>query len=133
MDKGAKIKSKSGSVLSLPIVNPDAAGIDVSATMHAVAVPVGRDSEHVKEFGAFTEDLHALAQWLQQCRITTVAMESTGVYWKPLFSILIQYGFKVSLVNARHVKNVTGRKTDMDNSFKHNGIIACFLPSRHRA
>ena len=134
MDKETKIKSKSASVLSLPIVNPDAAGIDVSATMHAVAVPVGRDSEHVKEFGAFTEDLHSIAQWLLQCRITTVAMESTGVYWKQLFAILIQYGFKVSLVNARHVKNVTGRKTDMDDAqwiqkLHSCGLLnSCFLP-----
>jgi len=134
MDKETKIKSKSRSVLSLPIVNPDAAGIDVSATMHAVAVPIGRDIEHVKEFGAFTEDLHSIAKWLLECGITTVAMESTGVYWKQLFTILIQYGFKVSLVNARHVKNVTGRKTDMDDAqwiqkLHSCGLLnSCFLP-----
>lgn len=135
MSKETKNKSKkTAPVLTLPIVNPDAAGIDVSSTMHAVAVPHGRDTESVKEFGAFTEDLHAIARWLLHCRVTTVAMESTGVYWKQLFTVLLQYGFKVSLVNARHVKNVTGRKTDMDDAqwiqkLHSCGLLnSCFLP-----
>lgn len=118
----------------LPVVNPDAAGIDVSSSMHVVAVPVGRDTESVKTFGAYTEDLHALAKWLSVCRITTVAMESTGVYWKQLYMVLLEYGLEVYLVNARHVKNVTGRKTDMDDAqwiqkLHSCGLLnSCFLP-----
>lgn len=133
MHKETKNKSRSA-VVSLPIVNPDAAGIDVSASMHVVAVPSDRDPEAVKQFGAFTQDLDAIARWLLSCRITTVAMESTGVYWKQLFTVLLQYGFKVSLVNARHVKNVTGRKTDMDDAqwiqkLHSCGLLnSCFLP-----
>ena len=123
----AKQNSKPVNALLMPIVNANAAGIDVSATMHAVAVPLDRDNEPVKEFGAFTEDLHAIAQWLLKCRITTVAMESTGVYWKQLFVVLLQYGFNVSLVNARHVKNVTGRKTDMDDAQWIQKLHSCGL------
>jgi transposase len=134
MRKETKINSKPVSTLSLPVVNPDAAGIDVSAKMHMVAVPAGRDTSQVKQFGAFTEDLHAIARWLQFCKITTVAMESTGVYWKQLYIVLLQYGFQVSLVNARHVKNVTGRKTDIDDAqwiqkLHSCGLLnSCFLP-----
>ena len=134
MNKETKNKAKRSLSLSLAVVNPDAAGIDVSASMHMVAVPVGRDTEQVKQFGAFTEDLHAIARWLQSCRVNTVAMESTGVYWKQLYIVLLQYGFKVSLVNARHVKNVTGRKTDMDDAqwiqkLHSCGLLnSCFLP-----
>jgi len=120
-------KPKQADVLSLPVVNQDAAGIDVSATMHVVAIPPGRDIDSVREFGAFTEDLYALADWLKRCGITTVAMESTGVYWKGLFTVLIEYGFKVSLVNARHVKNVTGRKTDMDDARWIQKLHSCGL------
>jgi len=92
---------------------PDAAGIDVGASVHYVAVPADRDSQPVRHFTAFTEDLFALADWLSSCRITSVAMEATGVYWIPLFEILERRGFEVVLVNARHVKNVPGRKSDV--------------------
>ena len=98
-----------------PLLNPDAAGIDVGAREHYVAVPVERDVQPVRCFGAFTEDLHRLAQWLLQCRIKTVAMESTGVYWIPLYQILESYGLAVKLVNARHVKHVPGRKSDVQD------------------
>jgi transposase len=98
-----------------PLLNANAAGIDVGAREHYVAVPPGRDAEAVKRFGAFTEDLHALARWLLQCKVQTVAMESTGVYWIPLYQILEDYGFAVKLVNARHVKHVPGRKTDVQD------------------
>lgn len=101
-----------GSV-TVGVMNPDAAGIDIGATELYVAVPVDRDSQAVRCFGAFTEDLHELADWLQRCRIKTVAMESTGVYWIPVFQILEARGFEVCLVNARHVKNVPGRKSDV--------------------
>jgi transposase len=94
MSKETKNKPKRTPSVSLAVVNPDAAGIDVSASMHMVAVPADRDSEPVKQFGAFTEDLHAIARWLQTCSIKTVAMESTGVYWKQLYIVLLQYGKK---------------------------------------
>lgn len=91
----------------------NAAGIDIGGSTHYVAVPFDRDPQPVRSFGAFTEDLFALADWLAACRITTVAMEATGVYWIPLFEILERRGFEVVLVNARHVKNVPGRKSDV--------------------
>jgi len=95
------------------MINPNAAGIDVGSEEHWVAVPEDRDEQPVRKFGCFTSDLYALADWLKKCRIETVAMESTGVYWIPLFQILESQGFEVKLVNARHVKNVPGRKTDV--------------------
>src|ERR1051326_6638150 len=94
-------------------VNFNAAGIDVGSDRHLVAVPEGRDDVAVREFGAFTVDLHALANWLSKCGVTTVAMESTGVYWIPVFELLERLGFEVKLVDARKVKNVTGRKSDV--------------------
>lgn len=96
-----------------PFLQPDAAGIDIGATEIYVAVPADRDINSVRCFETFTPDLYALADWLQQCRIRSVAMESTGVFWIPLFQILEARGFEVCLVNARHVKNVPGRKTDV--------------------
>src|SRR6185369_4537378 len=99
----------------LPIITADAAGIDVGAREHYVAVPVDRDPQPVRCFGAFTQELHRLAQWLLQCGIKTVALESTGVYWIPLYQILESYGLQVKLVNARHVKHVPGRKTDVQD------------------
>jgi len=98
---------------SLPTININAAGIDIGSEQHWVAVPEDRDENPVRAFGCFTSDLHALAHWLKKCGINTVAMESTGVYWIPLFQILETQGFDVKLVNARHVKNVPGRKTDV--------------------
>ena len=99
----------------LPVMRPDAAGIDIGATEIYVAVPADRSSENVRSFPTFTQDLYALAEWLKQCGIKTVAMESTGVYWIPLFQILEERGFGVCLVNARHVKNVPGRRTDVSD------------------
>ena len=98
---------------ALPILQPDAAGIDVGATEVYAAVPADRDPHPVRAFRTFTMDLQALAAWLRACGIRTVAMESTGVYWIPLFQILEEYGFEVCLVNARHVKNVPSRKSDV--------------------
>jgi transposase len=96
-------------------VNLDAAGIDIGAAEHWAAVPPGRNTEgqDVRRFGAFTEELCALADWLKQCGIQTVAMESTGVYWIPLYELLVERGFEVLLVDARQAKNVPGRKTDV--------------------
>lgn len=94
-------------------INMHAAGIDIGSDRHLVAVPEGSDKVSVRQFGAFTSDLHDIADWLKHCGITTVAMESTGVYWIPLFELLEQRGFEVKLVDARHVKNVSGRKSDV--------------------
>lgn len=98
------------------IVNPHAAGIDISTKEHYVAVSAELTKEHVRRFGSFTRDLHQLALWLKECEITTVAMESTGVYWFHLYTILLDYGFEVYLVNAYHVKNVPGRKSDVSDA-----------------
>jgi transposase len=98
---------------SLDQINVDAAGIDIGAAEIYVAVPKNRDTKSVRCFDTFTVDLKRIAEWLAACQITTVAMESTGVYWIPLFEILEAAGFEVYLVNARHLKNVPGRKTDV--------------------
>ena len=98
---------------ALTLKHPNAAGIDVGAESHFVAVPPDRDDEPVREFRSFTEDLHRIAQWLSYCGVDTVAMESTGVYWIALYEFLESKGFTVYLVNARHVKNVSGRKSDV--------------------
>ena len=94
---------KRSKTVSLPIVETDAAGIDIGATQIFVAAPTDRDAEPVRCFQTFTVDLHRLADWLQQCGIRTVAMESTGVYWIPLFQILEQRKINVRLVNAHLV------------------------------
>src|ERR1700692_2841830 len=99
--------------MNLDIANPNAAGIDVGSAGHFVAVPPDRDDEAVRKFTSFTADLERLADWLVGCGIDTVAMESTGVYWIPLFELLESRGFTVYLVNSRHVKNVSGRKSDV--------------------
>jgi len=112
-----KAKSLRFKIASLPAqlqhINFNAAGIDIGSERHMVAVPEGRDEISVREFGAFTADLEALAAWLKKCGVTSVAMESTGVYWIPLFELLERRGFEVKLVDARHVKNVSGRKSDV--------------------
>jgi transposase len=94
-------------------LNLNAAAIDVGASSHFVAVPPGQDSTDVREFATFTSDLYRLADWLQACRVDTVVMESTGVYWIPVFEILEDRGFTVLLVDARHVRHVSGRKSDV--------------------
>ena len=98
---------------ALTLKHPNAAGIDVGAESHFVAVPPDRDDKPVREFRSFTEDLHRIAQWLSNCGVDIVAMESTGVYWIALYEFLESKGFTVYLVNARHVKNVSGRKSDV--------------------
>jgi transposase len=114
MARKRKQASKSNNAV-LPVMRPDAAGIDIGATEIFVAVPADRAEENVRSFPTFTQDLYALADWLKQCGIRTVAMESTGVYWIPLFQILEEREFEVCLVNARHVKNVPGRRTDVSD------------------
>jgi len=98
---------------ALTITHPNAAGVDIGSAAHFVAVPPDRADEPVREFPSFTDDLHAMADWLKACWVDTVAMESTGVYWIPLYELLESRGFTVLLVNARHVKNVSGRKSDV--------------------
>lgn len=95
------------------IVNPNAAGIDIASAIHYVAVPEEKCKENVRCFKSFTRDLHVLADWLIECGVDTVAMESTGVYWYHLYTILLDYGLEVYLVNAYHVKNIAGRKSDV--------------------
>src|SRR5436309_1094881 len=96
-------------------INPNVAGIDCGSAEHFVAVPPDRDATPVRSFSTFTTDLHRLADWLTACRVTSVAMEATGVYWIPIYEILEARGVHVSLVNARHVKNVPGRKSDVSD------------------
>ena len=121
-------------------VSLNAAGIDVGASSHFVAVPEDRWDQPVREFEAFTADLYCLADWLAECRVETVAMESTGVYWIPLFGVLEERGFEVMLVDPSRIKNVPGRKTDvldcqwlqqlhtyglLSGSFRPEGEIRC--------
>jgi transposase len=113
MPKTQKPRKTANAVL--PVMRPNAAGIDIGSTDIYVAVPADRDTENVRSFPTFTQDLYGLADWLKRCAIETVAMESTGVYWIPLFQILEDRGFEVCLVNARHVKNVPGRRTDVSD------------------
>jgi len=134
---------------ALERLHPHAAGIDCGSAEHFVAVPPDRDATPVRSFATFTGDLHRLADWLSACHVTHVAMEATGVYWIPIFEILEARGFQVILVNARHVKNLPGRKSDVSDcewlrdlhilgllrgSFRPaDGIVALRGYLRHRA
>jgi transposase len=99
----------------LPKLNLNAAGIDIGSQSHYVAVPQGRDEQCVREFKSYTSDLYAMASWLKDCGVETVAMESTSVYWVPVFQVLESLEFEVILVNPKYVKNVAGRKTDVSD------------------
>lgn len=99
--------------MDLTAIHPNAAGIDIGNANHYVAVPPGRDPEPVRTFACFTEDLRRMGDWLKACGIDTIAMQSTGVYWLPVYEVLAEQGFRVFLVNARHTKNLPGRKTDV--------------------
>ena len=111
--KGKRGRKRKGMCLEdRPILEPNAAGIDIGAREIFVAVPPDRDEHPVRVFSTFTEDLQKMAKWLVSCGITTAAMESTGVYWIPLYDVLEQHGVKPCLVNARGMKNVPGRRTD---------------------
>jgi transposase len=111
--RGSRRRRGKSTSPTFPVVQPNAAGIDVGAREVWVAVPAQRCDEPVRCFETFTVDLQELARWLKELRITTVAMESTGVYWIPLYQILEAAGFEVCLVNARHVQKVPGRKSDV--------------------
>jgi transposase len=126
----SKSKTKNETVKrisQLTVLNPTAAGIDVSDKEMMVAYPIGSDQLEVRSFGCFTRDLHVIAQTLRKFSITSVAMESTGVYWIPLFLLLEEYGFEVCLVNAKHVKNVTGRKDDESDAEWIQKLHSCGL------
>jgi transposase len=113
--KGAHRKARRKPLSALPTLNPNAAGADIGAREIVVCVPADRAGDPVRTFATFTEDLHALADWLAQCQVSTIAMESTGMYWIPLHQILEARGIEVRLVNARHVKHVPGRKSDVSD------------------
>jgi transposase len=109
-------KIATGDHPDLKMVNPAAAAIDIGSTMHMAAVNPDASEMPVRAFGTFTQDLHDLADWFEACGVTSVAMESTGVYWIPAFEVLEARGFNVILVNARYAKNVPGRKTDVSDA-----------------
>jgi transposase len=109
-------RSKAKIDRKMPMVHPNAAAIDVGATMHMAAVRADRTPEPVRSFGTFTTDLHRLVEWFTECGVETVVMESTSVYWIPIFELLDARGFTVLLVNARDAKHVPGRKTDVSDA-----------------
>lgn len=144
-----KEKKATVSMNAMSSMNANAAGLDIGSEEIWACVPVDRDIQPVRKFGTYTPDLHTLAHWLKRCHIETVAMESTGVYWIPIYEILEAEGFRVYLVNAHHIKNVPGRKSDvadcqwiqqlhsyglLNGSFRPEGEM-CVLRSylRHRA
>jgi transposase len=140
MSAVCKVKTKSTTAKAntqLPTLNPHAAGIDIGATAIQVAVPCDAAPKPVRTFTTFTDDLLKLRDWLKQCGVRTVAMESTSVYWIPLFQILEAVGLEVCLVNARHCKNLPGRKTDVRDcqwlQYLHSvGLLrASFRPPEH--
>jgi transposase len=119
---------------ALPMVHPNAAAIDVGARKHVAAVAADRAAEPVRSFGTFTTDLHRLVDWFAECGVETVVMESTSVYWIPVFELLEARGFVVYLVNARDAKHVPGRKTDVSDAqwlqrlHSHGLLRASFRP-----
>ena len=133
MAKKAK-KTQTDKGLKLKIVNPNAAGIDIASGEMQVCVPQDRDGDNNRTFGSFTNDLKAICKWLKLCQIDTVAMESTGIYWIPLYFMLQQEGFDVILCDAKSVKNYSGRKTDESDAewimllHSYGLLKACFQP-----
>jgi transposase len=114
---------------TFPVMYPDAAGIDIASREHYVAVNPDRDPQPVRRFGTYTQDLHEIVQWLRACKVQTIAMEATGIYWLSLFLLLEEAGFEVLLVNARHVKNVRGKKTDIKDAEWIRQLHSCGLLS----
>ena len=109
-------RKKSAHAQELFILHEHAAGIDSGATFHVVAIPPALDAEPVQTFGTFAQERHRLAEWLVEHKITTVAMESTGVYWVAVFEIFQNHGIDVQWVNAREANAVPGRKTDINDA-----------------
>ena len=129
----SKAKRRS-STRAIETINPNAAGIDIGSEKHYVAVSAERSETAIRTFGCYTPDLVEMAEWLRACGVTTVAMESTGVYWIPVHQVLEQHGLDVKLVDARHVKNVPGRKTDVvdcqwiQQLHSYGLLRGCFIP-----
>lgn len=130
MIKKKSKKVKKVRINEFTLVNPNAAGIDISSKDHVVAVPEDRDDTPVRTFYSFTCDLHKIAEWLKKCRVDTIAIESTGIYWLQLFLLLQAYGFEVYLVNSKHTKNVTGRKDDESDAQWIQKLHSCGLLNR---
>ena len=126
MDKVKKATAKQ-KMVEMPLVHPNAGAVDIGDRMHAVAVPPGRDEVSCRIFDSFTCDLNSIVEWFKECGVDTVAMESTGVYWKNLFALLIQNGFEVYLVNAKHTRNITGRKDDESDAQWIQRLHSCGL------
>jgi transposase len=120
-------KSSKNQIVEMAVTRPNAAGIDIGSTFHVVAVPPDSDEPRVRRFGAMTSDLREMADWLKKCGVQSVAMESTGVYWRSVFTTLVENGFEALLVNATHLKNVTGRKTDEDDAMWIQKLHSCDL------
>ena len=127
MSKSKTKKEEVKMISRLTVINPTAAGIDVSDSEMMVAYPVNSERLEIRVFGCFTRDLHSIARCLKANGITSVAMESTGVYWVALFLLLQEYGFEVCLVNAKHAKNVTGRKEDESDAEWIQKLHSCGL------
>lgn len=127
MSKSKTKNEKVKRISQLSVINPSVAGIDVSDTEMMVAYPINTKEIEVRAFGCFTRDLHSLAKCLKENGITSIAMESTGIYWVALFLLLQEYGFEVYLVNAKHAKNVTGRKDDESDSEWIQKLHSCGL------
>jgi len=114
---------------AFPIIHPNAAGIDISSKEHYVAVDPNVNDQPIKAFGSYTTDLEAMVVWLRECKVDTIAMEATGICWISLFLKLEEAGFEVILVNAKHVKNVRGKKTDMSDAEWIRQLHSCGLLS----
>jgi transposase len=127
MHKEKTNKQIKKAVVEMPLVHSMAAGIDISISEHVVAIPDGIQPERIRKFGTMTCDLRDLSDWLKSCGITTVAMESTSVYWKPVFSQLLSEGFDLCLVNAKVAKNISGRKTDESDAAWIQKLHSCGL------
>jgi transposase len=112
---------------AFPILYPNAAGIDIASKEHYVAVNPTVDDQPIRAFGSFTEDLHRLANWLVNCKVDTVALEATGIYWVNLYLVLEEYGINAVLVNAKHVKNVSGKKSDVKDAEWLRQLHSCGL------
>lgn len=112
---------RKASAMDFPVVHPHAAGIDIGSCNNMACI--GPDDDQIQEFGVFTEDHHRMAQWFVSNSVTTVALESTGYYWQSLFLILQSYNLEVILVNAKYAKNISGKKTDVQD--------ACWLWKLH--
>jgi transposase len=128
-----KVKSKAAGA-GMALVHPNAAAVDIGATMHMTAMGADRASDPVRSFGTFTGDLHRLVDWFAECGVTTVVMESTSVYWIPIYELLDERGFEVFLVNARDAKHVPGRKTDVSDAQWLSAFtrMACCAPAFDR-